>query len=119
MSVSTLRPAPPAAAATASAPATRVRAGLPMPVTQALVLVGLVAVWQLVDTIGVVSEQALSGPVEVSRALVGLLTTSAVWTEIGQTLTGWSIGLGVATAIAIPLGMLLGASSPATGAAAS
>jgi ABC-type nitrate/sulfonate/bicarbonate transport system permease component len=113
VSVSTLRPAPPASAAAAPAPATRVRTGLPMPVTQALVLVGLVAVWQLVDAIGVVSAQALSGPVEVSRALVELLTTSAVWAEIGQTLTGWSIGLGVATAIAIPLGMLLGASSPA------
>jgi ABC-type nitrate/sulfonate/bicarbonate transport system permease component len=111
VSVGTLRPAPPATAPAASA--ARVRATLPTPVTQALVLVGLVVVWQLVDAVGVVSAQALSGPVEVTRALAGLLSSSAVWTEIGQTLTGWSIGLGVATAVAVPLGMLLGASSPA------
>jgi ABC-type nitrate/sulfonate/bicarbonate transport system permease component len=111
VSVSTLRPAPPATAPAASA--ARVRATVPTPVTQALVLVGLVVVWQLVDAVGVVSAQALSGPVEVTRALAGLLSSSAVWTEIGQTLTGWSIGLGVATAVAVPLGMLLGASSPA------
>jgi ABC-type nitrate/sulfonate/bicarbonate transport system permease component len=111
VSVSTLRPAPPATAPAASA--ARGRAPVPPPVTQALVLVGLVVVWQLVDAVGVVSAQALSGPVEVTRALAGLLSSSAVWTEIGQTLTGWSIGLGVATAVAVPLGMLLGASSPA------
>jgi ABC-type nitrate/sulfonate/bicarbonate transport system permease component len=111
VSVSTLRPAPPATAPAASA--ARVRTTVPTPVTQALVLVGLVVVWQLVDAVGVVSAQALSGPVEVARALAGLLSSSAVWTEIGQTLTGWSIGLSVATAVAVPLGMLLGASSPA------
>jgi ABC-type nitrate/sulfonate/bicarbonate transport system permease component len=104
--------APPTVTAPAVPPAAS-RSGLPMAAIQALVVLGFVAAWQLVDSLGLVSEQALSGPVPVARATVDLLSTPEVWTEIRQTLTGWSIGLAVATVIAVPLGLLLGSSTVA------
>ncbi len=36
--------------------------------------------------------------------------TSAFWTAFGQTVRGWALGLAVATALAVPIGMWLGSS---------
>src|SRR5205814_10364480 len=39
-----------------------------------------------------------------------LAQTGAFWTQFGDTVRGWALGLGIATALAVPLGILLGAS---------
>jgi ABC-type nitrate/sulfonate/bicarbonate transport system permease component len=44
----------------------------------------------------------------VFSALVELLPTGALWIEVGRTLQGWGGGLGIATLLAVPLGMLIG-----------
>src|SRR6185295_20071163 len=39
-----------------------------------------------------------------------MLQTGAFWTALLQTVRGWALGLGIATALAVPLGILLGSS---------
>lgn len=46
---------------------------------------------------------------ELARLVVGL----PLWVEVGRTLSGWAAGLLIATVLAVPAGMLLGASAPA------
>jgi ABC-type nitrate/sulfonate/bicarbonate transport system permease component len=45
---------------------------------------------------------------EVFGALAELLPTRDLWAEVGRTLQGWAVGLGIAAVLAIPLGMLIG-----------
>jgi ABC-type nitrate/sulfonate/bicarbonate transport system permease component len=39
-----------------------------------------------------------------------MLETSAFWVALGQTVRGWAIGLGLAIALAVPIGITLGSS---------
>src|SRR4051812_48658486 len=50
------------------------------------------------------------------RELWSLLTTSSFWKALGYTARGWALGLGVAAALAIPLGIALGRSDFASSA---
>jgi ABC-type nitrate/sulfonate/bicarbonate transport system permease component len=43
--------------------------------------------------------------------LVELLSGAEFWTAVGNTLQGWALGLAIAAALAIPLGVLLGSST--------
>src|SRR4051812_9026953 len=36
---------------------------------------------------------------------------SGFWTSVGHTLEGWAIGLGIASALAIPLGIVIGSTA--------
>ncbi|TDB90717.1 ABC transporter permease [Actinomadura sp. KC216] len=54
---------------------------------------------------------------EVLAALAGDLGTASFWTAAGATLQGWAFGLALAVAIAVPLGLVLGASRTAYAAA--
>lgn len=48
----------------------------------------------------------------VFGALAELLGTRELWAEVGRTLQGWALGLGIATTLAVPLGMLVGSVEP-------
>jgi ABC-type nitrate/sulfonate/bicarbonate transport system permease component len=48
-------------------------------------------------------------PVTVIFATLSeLVPTGTFWTDVGQTLEGWALGLGLAAVLAVPIGMLIG-----------
>jgi ABC-type nitrate/sulfonate/bicarbonate transport system permease component len=50
----------------------------------------------------------LPAPSEVLSALVAEVQTAEFWVAVKDTLTGWALGLGLAVAIAVPLGIIVG-----------
>ena len=44
----------------------------------------------------------------VFGTLGGLLGTGDLWVEVGRTLRGWALGLGIALVLAVPVGMAIG-----------
>lgn len=71
-------------------------------------LVLVLAVWQL----GALALDSRSVPTvaPVVRAAGDVLPSSAYWTAVGNTMYGWLLGVAIALVIAIPLGLVIGAS---------
>lgn len=65
-------------------------------------------VWDLAVRTEFVNPIDVSPPADVAEELIALLGTSALWSDILETLKGAAIGLLVAAAIGIPLGTLMG-----------
>jgi len=68
------------------------------------------AFWQAVSVSGVVREQDLPSMTATMGELWGLVQTGSFWTAFLQTARGWAIGLGLATLLAVPIGIVLGLS---------
>jgi ABC-type nitrate/sulfonate/bicarbonate transport system permease component len=68
------------------------------------------ALWELVSRTGAISEKDLPSMSASSRELWSLVQTGSFWAAFGETVRGWALGLGVATALAVPIGILLGSS---------
>jgi ABC-type nitrate/sulfonate/bicarbonate transport system permease component len=66
--------------------------------------------WELVSRTGVISEQDLPAMSTTFGELWSMMGTSDFWIAFGQTVRGWALGLGIATALAVPIGILLGTS---------
>jgi ABC-type nitrate/sulfonate/bicarbonate transport system permease component len=82
--------------------------------TEGLVVVTSVAAalgfWELISRTGVISQQDLPAMSTSFRELWSLMQTGDFWTAFAQTVRGWALGLGIATALAVPIGILLGSS---------
>src|SRR3954447_24758294 len=78
-----------------------------LPVLSVVVALGL---WEAISRTGVIDERDLPAMSTCVRALWRLVETGAFWHELLLTVRGWALGLGVAAALAIPLGVLLGSS---------
>jgi ABC-type nitrate/sulfonate/bicarbonate transport system permease component len=82
--------------------------------TEALVFVVSIAaaltLWELISRTGVISQKDLPAMSTSFRELWSLVQTGDFWKAFAQTVRGWALGLGVATALAVPLGILLGSS---------
>ncbi|WP_127572168.1 ABC transporter permease [Georgenia faecalis] len=99
-----------AAVRRAGAPARRVRAqGVALP---AAVVVGLLALAQVLTVTGVLPRTYFPPPTEVLTALGRLLTGPMLWADVGGTLAGWAISLGIAVVAGTALGVLLGKVAP-------
>jgi ABC-type nitrate/sulfonate/bicarbonate transport system permease component len=72
--------------------------------------IGAIALFQLVIAVGIISKDAIPLPTRIIEAFVDELRTGSFWTAVGKTLQGWAIGLAIATAAAIPLGIVAGTS---------
>lgn len=72
--------------------------------------VAALALWQLLATVGPVSESSIPTATEAVRALVTLLGEAATWTAIWETVQMALLGFLIALAIAIPVGILIGLS---------
>ena len=82
------------------------------PALAALVsIAAFLALWQLVSRRGLVSEQDLPAMTTTFSELWSMMQTREFWTAFGQTVRGWALGLGIATALAVPIGILLGSSN--------
>jgi ABC-type nitrate/sulfonate/bicarbonate transport system permease component len=66
--------------------------------------------WEFVSRSGLISEQDLPAMTTTVRELWSMMQTREFWVAFGQTVRGWALGLGIATALAVPIGILLGSS---------
>jgi ABC-type nitrate/sulfonate/bicarbonate transport system permease component len=111
-------------AAAAAAAGTRLRRTpsrlTPARLTEGLVFVlsiaAALALWEVISRTGLISEKDLPSMSASFGELWSLVQTSAFWTAFAQTVRGWALGLGIATALAVPIGILLGSSELAASA---
>jgi len=68
------------------------------------------ALAELVSRANIVSPQDIPPASRIVGELVSQLGTSEFWSQVGATLLGWAVGLGIATAGGIAFGVLLGSS---------
>ena len=59
---------------------------------------------------GVISETSIPTMTATVGELFTQVAESGFWSAVGRTLEGWALGLGIAMALGIPLGMLIGSS---------
>jgi ABC-type nitrate/sulfonate/bicarbonate transport system permease component len=75
----------------------------------AAVLVALVF-WELVSRGGLIAKRDLPAMSSTFSELWSLMKTGSFWLAFGHTVRGWAIGLGLAAALAVPIGIALGSS---------
>lgn len=73
-------------------------------------VLAVLVTFELLSRTGILSSRDFPPVTEIFGSLWGQLQTGRFWYAIGNTLQGWAIGLGIAAAIAIPSGVLLGSS---------
>src|SRR3954451_8711723 len=93
-------------AAAAAPPRFRASAGaLLLPV---LSIAASLALWELISRTNTISQHDLPAMSTSFRALWHLVVTGSFWHAFLQTLRGWALGLGIATLLAVPIGIVLG-----------
>ena len=70
----------------------------------------VLALWELAIRVGVISESNIPTMTGALGELVSQLGESGFWSAVGRTLEGWALGLGIAMALGVPLGILIGSS---------
>lgn len=70
-------------------------------------LAGFLALGEAVPRLGLVEEAYFPPTSRIAGALGGELADPAFWTALGDTLTGWAIGLAIAVGAGIAAGVLL------------
>lgn len=71
-------------------------------------VVGVLAILEAAARLGMLQARWFPPVTEVFATVAELVPTSELWLEVGRTLQGWAVGLGIAAALGIPLGMLIG-----------
>ena len=77
-----------------------------------LVVLVLLALWQLLTATGVVNSHEFPTAAQTLSDLAGQLGARDLWTGVAQTLQSWFVGLLLSALIGIPLGFLFGTSEP-------
>jgi len=77
------------------------------PLVAVAVVLGL---WELIVRTGIISENNIPTMTATVGELFDQLTESGFWSAVGNTLEGWALGLGIAMALGIPLGVIVGSS---------
>jgi ABC-type nitrate/sulfonate/bicarbonate transport system permease component len=72
-------------------------------------LLGLLVLVEVLPRAGLVDDRYLPPASRIFGALADEAGTTAFWTAVGDTLTAWAIGLAVASALGIGIGVLVGA----------
>ena len=86
----------------------RKRSPLRRVVERLLLLLLVLAVWQLAATSGVFSEGTLPTVPAFISAAIQVVPTPDYWAAIGNTMISWLVGLVISAVIAIPVGLLIG-----------
>jgi ABC-type nitrate/sulfonate/bicarbonate transport system permease component len=71
---------------------------------RALAVAALLAVWALMSAV----VAGIASPWQTALSLAALVGGTVLWSAVAQTLLSTSLGLAIAAAIAIPVGMLIG-----------
>ncbi|CEA09206.1 Putative aliphatic sulfonates transport permease protein SsuC [Arthrobacter saudimassiliensis] len=74
-------------------------------------ILGFLLIWELVPRLGIVNPTYLPPASEVLSVFFSNLGLAAFWRAVGQTMTGWALGLLIATAAAVVLGLIIGSST--------
>jgi ABC-type nitrate/sulfonate/bicarbonate transport system permease component len=76
-----------------------------------LAAIGLsLVIWEALVEGGVLSSAAVATPLATGKALGPLLGSAPFWTALRATAYSWALGLAISILIAVPAGLLLGAS---------
>jgi ABC-type nitrate/sulfonate/bicarbonate transport system permease component len=78
-----------------------------------LAIAGALGLWELLTRSGILNPHHVPPMTDTVAELAQLLQESSFWSAVGSTLQGWALGLGIAAALAIPLGILIGSSATA------
>jgi ABC-type nitrate/sulfonate/bicarbonate transport system permease component len=73
-------------------------------------LLGVLGAWTVGRSAGVLPKSTVPSVLDTWRALRKLLGLGEFWARLAQTGQSWAVGLAVATVIALPLGVAVGAS---------
>jgi NitT/TauT family transport system permease protein len=73
---------------------------------QLLVLLGIAAIWQVASGT-LVNSYYLSTPVAVARQIAAWIGDGTLWPHLGSTLMTTLLGFGIATAVAVPLALIV------------
>ncbi len=76
----------------------------------AVSVAGALALWEIVTRTGLIAQTDLPAMSTTMQELWGLLKTADFWQNFAYTVRGWALGLSIAAVLAIPAGILLGAS---------
>jgi ABC-type nitrate/sulfonate/bicarbonate transport system permease component len=71
-------------------------------------IVAALGLWELVTRTGLLPQRHVPTMTDTVAELFDLLGTAEFWTAVGNTLQGWALGLGIAIALAVPLGIVIG-----------
>src|SRR3954454_13609375 len=91
-----------------AAPPPRFRATAGAVLVPALSVAAALALWEVISRTNTISQRALPAMSTSFRALGELMRTGAFWHAFVLTLRGWALGLGIATLLAVPIGIALG-----------
>lgn len=89
----------------------RLRLGTAAEIALTLVSISLAFVaWELVSQAGLIDQRDLPPASTAVAKLWSMAQTHDFWIAFLQTVRGWALGLAIATALAVPLGILFGSS---------
>jgi ABC-type nitrate/sulfonate/bicarbonate transport system permease component len=71
----------------------------------------VLALLELLTRTDAISSRHFPPPTDIAGALADQVVTGDFWAAVGNTMQGWAIGLAVAAAIAIPVGIVIGSSA--------
>jgi ABC-type nitrate/sulfonate/bicarbonate transport system permease component len=74
-------------------------------------VVGVLVLFDVLPRIGVLPRNHFPPISETLGTLGEQLGEASFWEAVGNTLQGWALGLGIAAALAIPIGIVIGSSS--------
>lgn len=73
-------------------------------------VIAALALWEVISRTGLIAQRDLPSMSDSFKALWEMMKTGAFWHQVLLTVRGWALGLGVAAALAIPIGIALGSS---------
>jgi ABC-type nitrate/sulfonate/bicarbonate transport system permease component len=94
--------------ALAAAPPPRFRFSPAAVVLPALSVAAALGLWELISRTNTISQHDLPAMSTSFGALWKLVQTETFWAAFLRTVRGWALGLGIAAALAVPIGILLG-----------
>jgi ABC-type nitrate/sulfonate/bicarbonate transport system permease component len=71
-------------------------------------IAGVIALLEVVVRLGLLPHAWFPPPSQIFPALGELVASGELFAPVGQTLQGWALGIGVATLVAVPLGVAIG-----------
>jgi ABC-type nitrate/sulfonate/bicarbonate transport system permease component len=90
--------------------ARRLALGVPNWVLPWASVIGVLVLFDVLPRIGVLPRDHFPPISETLETLAEQLGEASFWEAVGNTLQGWALGLGIAAALAIPLGIVIGSS---------
>ena len=106
----TTQPTVDAGSVVLAAPTARFRLSWSNVLLPTLSVAAALALWELISRTNTISQRDLPAMSTSFRALWSLLQTGSFWWAFLDTVRGWALGLGIATVLAVPLGIVLGSS---------